>query len=218
MSVKKDGGQEHHHHRHHKFYRHLFACLLAFVVLVLFIILVIYLVLRPTKPRFLLQDASVIVFNLSGTPPAAAFVTTTMQVTLTTRNPNDHIGIYYDKLDVYAAYKYQQVTLATAIPPTYQGHNDVVVWSPFLYGVNVPIAPYLALGVAQDQNAGLMLLYVKVRGRLRWKVGTWTSGHYHISVSCPALLGFRGQGGGYAGGGYSPVIRFQQGSTCTVDV
>ncbi|GMG98418.1 hypothetical protein Nepgr_000258 [Nepenthes gracilis] len=41
--------------------------------------------------------------------------------------------VYYEKLDVYAAYRNQQITLPTLLPPTYQGHKDTVVWSPFLY-------------------------------------------------------------------------------------
>ncbi|MQL77680.1 hypothetical protein Taro_010066 [Colocasia esculenta] len=212
----KDCGKHGHCHRH-KLYKRIFYCLLGFVILVLFVVLVIWLVLRPTKPKFYLQDATVFAFNRSG--DSTNLLTTTIQVTISTRNPNDRIGIYYDKLDVYAAYKYQQITVATAIPPTYQGHNDVTIWSPFLYGVNVPVAPYLAISLGQDQNAGVMLLHVKIDGRLRWKVGTWTSGGYHVFITCPALLTFNGaKGGDPSGGYYSPVIKFQQVSTCTVDV
>ncbi|CAA6663736.1 unnamed protein product [Spirodela intermedia] len=207
--MSKDCGN--HKHWLKKKYRHSLYCLLGFVLLILFTVLVIWLVLRPTKPKFYLQDATVYAFNQSGSP--TGLLTTSIQVTLSTRNPNDRIGVYYDKLDVYASYQNQQITMPTVIPPTYQGHNDVVVWSPFLYAVNVPIAPYLCASLLRDQNAGVLLLNVKVNGRLRWKVGSWTSGRYHIFVNCPALLTF---GGGAAG--YSPLIRFQQMSTCTVDV
>uniref|UniRef100_A0A1D1ZAR0 Protein NDR1 n=1 Tax=Anthurium amnicola TaxID=1678845 RepID=A0A1D1ZAR0_9ARAE len=199
-------------------YKQLFFFFLGLIFLVLLAILVIWLVLRPTKPKFYLQDATVYGFN-SSDGPAGSTLTTTIQVTISTRNPNDRIGIYYDKLDVYAAYHSQRITLATAIPPSYQGHNDVIIWSPFLHGPAVPISPYLSLGLSQDQTAGVLLLYVKLDGRLRWKVGSWTSGHYHVFANCPALLSFGGRGGVASGGGaYSPVIRFQQISTCSVDV
>ncbi|XP_008784105.1 NDR1/HIN1-like protein 1 [Phoenix dactylifera] len=189
----------------------IFCWILAFIILILFIILIIWLVLRPTKPKFYLQDATIVSFNVSS---PENLVSATLQVTISTRNPNDRIGIYYDRVDVFASYKYQQITPATAVPPFYQGHNDIDLWSPFLCGVNVPVAPYLAEAIAQDQSSGVLLLHVKIDGRLRWKVGTWTSGHYHLFVTCPAFLSFElGKGDGDPS-----AIKFQQISTCTVDV
>ncbi|WOL17720.1 hypothetical protein Cni_G26513 [Canna indica] len=68
-----------------------------------------------------------------------------------------------------------------------------------------------------DEGAGYVLLYVRVDGRLRWKVGTWVSGHYHIEVNCPAL--FAGDTGKLRGGdGAPPYLGFQQFTSCNVDV
>lgn len=85
-----------------KMYRRAFACLLGLVIIVLLIILIVWLALRPTKPKFYLQDASVYQLNLS-TPDN--ILSSVIQVTISSRNPNDHIGIYYDRVDVYASYK-----------------------------------------------------------------------------------------------------------------
>ncbi|KAJ0976643.1 hypothetical protein J5N97_012153 [Dioscorea zingiberensis] len=209
MSGKDDCGN-HGSCKRRKFYRRAFACILAIIVLILLIILIVWLALRPTKPRFYLQDANVQQFNLS----SSYLLTSYIQVTISSRNPNDKVGIYYDKLDTYASYKSQQITLPSALPTGYQGHGDVEVWSPYLVGSTVPIAPYLSDSLQQDESAGLLLLYIKIDGRLRWKVGSWISGHYHIYVNCPALLTF---GDGKANG-YSPSLKFRQISTCSVDV
>ncbi|KAJ1384550.1 Late embryogenesis abundant protein [Sesbania bispinosa] len=97
----------------------------------------------PThKPRFILQGRHVFSFNLSSTGdtpspnhlPPPNTLTLSMQVTLSALNPNSRIGIYYQKLDAYASYRGQQISLATELPPTYQGHRDVSVWSPLLFG------------------------------------------------------------------------------------
>ncbi|KMZ72325.1 harpin-induced like protein 11 [Zostera marina] len=190
-----------------RFYKHIFVCLFSFIVLILFIILIIFLVLRPHKPKFTLQDATVYKLNFTqGYEPY--HMTTTVQVTLSSHNPNNRIGVYYDKLDVYLDYKSQQITVPTAITSVYQGHNDVTVWSPFLFGVDIPVAPYLCISVTEDQTAGLVLMHVRTSGKLRWKVGSWTSGHYHIHVNCPAFMSVDGNG----------VYRFQQITDCTVDV
>ncbi|KAK2996648.1 hypothetical protein RJ639_024270 [Escallonia herrerae] len=206
---EKDCG--HHEDEQRKLHRRLLTALLAFIIVILFIVLLVWLILRPTKPRFVLQDATVYAFNLS----SPNSLTSNLQVTLSSRNPNGRIGIYYDKLDVYATYRSQQITLPTLLPPTYQGHKDVTVWSPFLYGNAVPVAPYLADSLSQDQMAGTVLVHIKVYGRVRWKVGTFISGRYRLYVNCPAYIGFGSKNNGFAVG---PVIKFQLVQGCNVDV
>ena len=213
--MSKDCGK----HEGDKFARGLLFCIFFFIVIVLLVILIVYLVLRPTKPRFYLQDATVIQFNL--TQPN--LLSSQIQVTVSSLNPNDRIGVFYDKLDIYASYKSQQITLAAQIPPLYQGHKDVDVWSPYLSGLGIPIAPFLAEALQQDQSDGYFFLFVKIDGRIRWKVGSWTSGTYRLLVNCPAYLSFdrRAVGAGDGGGGFAATaaeIKFQRISTCSVDV
>ncbi|XP_022887839.1 NDR1/HIN1-like protein 1 [Olea europaea var. sylvestris] len=208
MSAKDCG---HHDEDRKKFYRHLLAIFLAFIILVLFIILLVWLILRPTKPHFILQDATVYAFNVS----TLNALTSNIQITISSRNPNDKIGIYYDKVDVYASYHGQQITLPTLLPSTYQGHKDIIVWSPFLYGNAVPIAPFLTVALNQDQLAGTVLIDIRIDGRIRWKVGTFTSGRYHLYVNCPAYINFGNKNSGIAVGS---AIKYQLVMDCHVDV
>lgn len=198
--------------------RYLLNCviigIIALVVLILFTILIIFLVLRPTKPKFWLQDVTV--YNLTLSKDQGHYLTTTMQVTLSSSNPNQRIGVSYDKLDVFVEYRQQQVTIPTAINNVYQGKKDVNVWSPFLYGVDVPVAEYMCVDMAHDKIAGLVLVHIRVAGRVRWKVGTWMSGHYHIRVTCPAFLTVRENDPHSDTNGDS--FKFQQITRCNVDV
>ncbi|KAI3692746.1 hypothetical protein L6452_32568 [Arctium lappa] len=195
-----------------KLHRLIIASILFFIFIILFVILLIYLILRPSKPHFTLQDVTLNAFNIS---TAATTVTSNLQITISSRNPNARIGIYYDKLDVYATYRSQQITLPTLIPPSYQGHKDITVWSPYLYGTDVPVAPYLALSLAQDETAGTVLVNVKATGRVRWKVGTFVSGGYRLNVNCPAYITFGNKNAGYAVG---PAVKYQLVEGCNVDV
>uniref|UniRef100_A0A0D9XX36 Late embryogenesis abundant protein LEA-2 subgroup domain-containing protein n=1 Tax=Leersia perrieri TaxID=77586 RepID=A0A0D9XX36_9ORYZ len=202
--------------------RRLLTILISLAILVGIIALIVYLVLRPTHPRFYLQDATLRTLSLSnststpnsGDSSSGHLLSTTIQVTIASRNPNDRVGVYYDRLDVYASYKYQQITVAASLPPVYQGHGDVDVWSPVLVGPNVPFAPYLADAISQDCQAGYLILQVKVDGRVRWKVGNWISGHYHLFVTCPAFLVTSGGNGAPGDGGF----RFQTTTYCHVEV
>lgn len=207
----KDCG--HHHEGREKLHRHILYGVAAFVVLVLFIIFLVWVILRPTKPAFILRDATVFAFNVSASPPFA--LSTTMQITISAKNRMDRVGIYYLKLDVYAAYRSQQVTLPTMLPATYQGHKDYTVWSPFLYGTSVPISPGLMVALQQDLNVGAVLLNIKIDGRVKWKVGTWFSGKYHLNANCPAYIKF---GDTNAGNPFGPEMKFVLAQDCSVDV
>lgn len=184
---------------------------ILFVVAVLVVILFVYVVVHPSKPKFSLHDATVLAFNLTSPNLLSSY----LQVTLSSRNPNNRVGIYYEGLDVYASYNNQQITLAASIAPLYQGHKDVDAWSPYLRGDSIPIAPFLVDALAQDEADGFFFLWVKVEGRLRWKVGDWKSGRYHVFVNCPAYLSFdRSNDSSFP----TEMIRFRQSSTCTVDI
>lgn len=211
MSSKDCGN---HGDRRRKIARRVCVGLLIFNFILLLTILIIWAVLQPSKPQFILQDVTVYAFNTS----VPNFLTTNFQVTLSSRNPNNRIGVYYDILDVYANYHNQQITFRTGIPPTYQGHKDVEVWSPFVYGTSVPVAPYNSVSLSQDQSTGSVLVLFKIDGRVRWKVGSFISGRYHLYVRCPAYISL-GQGSKINGiivG--NNAVKYQLTQKCSVSV
>ncbi|XP_010556416.1 PREDICTED: NDR1/HIN1-like protein 12 [Tarenaya hassleriana] len=186
---------------------------IVFLVVILgFTVLLVWAILRPTKPRFILQDVTVFAFNVS----SPNLLTTNFQITAAARNPNSKIGIYYDRLHVYATYRNQQITLRTAIPPTYQGHKEDDVWSPFVYGTSVPIAPYNAVALSDEQSRGFVMLTVRADGRVRWKVGTFITGRYHIHVRCPAYINLWNKAAGTAVG--DNAVKYTLVTKCSVNV
>ena len=108
-------------------------------------------------------------------------------MTIASRNPNDRVGVYYKTLDAFTTYRDEPVTVPVSMPSIYQGHKDVSVWSPVMSGDAVPVAQYVANAMKQDIAAGYVLLHVKVEGHVKWKVGSWVSGGYHLFITCPAL-------------------------------
>ncbi|KAK0584092.1 hypothetical protein LWI29_007528 [Acer saccharum] len=213
MSTK--GGCPHHGERRRRLFRRIIAGILILLLIVLIVILLVWAILRPTKPRFILQDATVYAFNVS----SPNFLTSNFQVTISSRNPNDKVGIYYDRLDIYAIYRNQQITYRTAIPPTYQGHREINVWSPYVYGTDVPVAPYNAVSLAQDQNNGVIPLIFKIDGRVRWKVGTLITGKYHLYVKCDAVINFGNKQSGPSGLVVGEnAVKYQLVTSCSVSV
>lgn len=170
-----------------KLYKKLFFALSTLFTTLLAVILLIYLLLHPTKPRFSLQQAQIYQLNLSTNPQ---LINSSIQLTLVATNPNTKVGIYYDGLRVYVAYKGQQITPNSPLPPFYQGHQDTNLLTASLVGTSIPVAPSFGYEVGRDQSAGELSISVKVDGRIRWKVGTWVSWNYGINVNCVAVMDF----------------------------
>ncbi|KAJ6923998.1 hypothetical protein NC652_017344 [Populus alba x Populus x berolinensis] len=206
----KDCGN--HGHKRRRFVRLLFAVILTFLLIALIVILLVWAILRPSKPKFILQDATVYAFNVS----YPSFITSNFQVTVSSRNPDDRVGIYYDRLDIYATYRDQQITLRTSIPSSYQGHKETNVWSPFIYGNSVPVSPYNSAALSQDQGAGVVMLMIKIDGRVRFKVGTFISAKYNLHVRCPAYIQFGSRTSGIMVG--DNVVKYQLATRCHVSI
>ncbi|KAL3755561.1 hypothetical protein ACJRO7_002590 [Eucalyptus globulus] len=211
MSVK-GGGCGKHESKWRRRGKRIFVGLLIFNFILLLTFLLAWAIIQPHKPRFVLQDVTVYNFNAS----VPSLLTINFQVTIYSRNPNDKLGIYYDRLDTYATYHSQQITYRTQIQPSYQGHKEVDVWSPLVFGTDVPVAPYNSLALAQDQSSGAVSLLIKMDGRVRWKLGTFITGRYHLYVKCPAFITFGSKMNGITVG--ENAVKYQLVQRCSVDV
>ncbi|CAA0842998.1 NDR1/HIN1-like 1 [Striga hermonthica] len=189
--------------------RRLLACLFALVIATVLVGILVFAILRPSKPVFTLEDATVFRLNISAAPNA---ISAAVQVTVSARNPNGKAGIYYESLHMYANYQSQQVTYVAAIPPAYQGPQGVDVWSPLVYGDSVPIAPYNGLALARDVAGGSVQLDVRINGRIRWRIGPVITGRVHLHVACPAVIPV---GREVVVGG---TVKYQLSQSCSVSV
>ncbi|MBA0848032.1 hypothetical protein Goshw_027161 [Gossypium schwendimanii] len=201
-----------HHQDGNQLVKRIAIAIVGLLIVCAIVVLLVWAILHPSKPRFLLQDVTIYAFNLSTAPH---LLTSNLQITLAARNPNSRIGISYRKLDIFASYRNQQITLPTLLPPTYQGHRDFTIWSPFLYGNDVPVAPFLQAGLSADMNGGLVMLDIKVFGHVKWKVGSWISRRYQINVHCPAYISFSDRIKGFQVGS---AMKYQLLQTCGVDI
>ncbi|XP_057472331.1 NDR1/HIN1-like protein 26 [Actinidia eriantha] len=170
--------------KHHK---KLFYAFCTFFLSILSFLFLVWLILHPSKPDFSLKEANIYQLNIS-TPHN--LLNSSIQLTLLSKNPNNKVGIYYDKLQVYASYKGQEITADSSLPPFYQGHGERNMLSTELAGAGLPVGPTFGYEVGCDWTAGKMFLSLHVKGSLRWKVGTWVSSRYTFHVNCAAITEF----------------------------
>lgn len=186
-------------------------CILSSILtFILTFFLLIYILLRPSNPQFYLKDVGVYHLSLSSSPN---LLNSTIQFTLVSKNPNNRIGVYYDSLLTYAAYKDQRITTNTRLPPFYQGHQDANLLSAFLYGAAVPVASSFGNEVGHDRTVGRFLVKIKLDGTIRWKLGSWVSSRYHVDVDCVAVMGF-----GHGSTSTPSPISSMRGAQCSTNI
>lgn len=208
---KDDHGHDHDHGRvsffpKGKHFRRWMGCLIVLTVIVLLVVLFVYIALHPQKPRFNVQNATVRQLNLT-----YGLLTSNLLFSIQSYNPNNNIGIYYDSLSVYASFDDQQITPPCTLTPFYQGANEKSFLVPVLSGNSIALAPFVASQLSSEIQNGLLTWSLTTYGRIRWKVGTWTSGHYHLNINCVAVMGWNNNG---AGG----EVPMQPGTNCQVDI
>ncbi|KAK1392353.1 hypothetical protein POM88_011409 [Heracleum sosnowskyi] len=135
------------------------AMLVVTFTLLLAIVLIAWLVLTPTKPQFILQNATVNNFRYFSD---TNLLTSGFRISLFFRNPSSNVGFYCDQFQVFATYRGEQITLTTPVPATYQGQKDVSIWSVSLTGSNVPLGLQVGDLLVHDQTDGTVLIDIKV--------------------------------------------------------
>ncbi|XP_008245646.1 PREDICTED: protein YLS9 [Prunus mume] len=168
-------------------YRSICTCLSIFLLLAGVTALTLWLVYRPHKPQFTVVGAAV--YDLNATSPP--LISTTMQFTLVTHNPNRRVSIYYDRLYAFVSYKNQAITPQVALPSLVHEHRSTVAVSPVLGGRAVPVSLEVVNGLTMDEAYGVVGLRVVVMGRLRWKAGAIRTAHYGVYVKCDVLVGLK---------------------------
>lgn len=198
--------------------RKLVFTLSSLLLSLLFLFLLFFLILRPSKPRFHLRDATLYGLALSS-KPLPRLLNSTIQATIASSNPNAHVGVCYDGLRSYAVYEGQQITAEAELPPFFLGNGDTNLFTASLAGVAMPVTAALGYEVARDQMNGKVVLSVRLDGEMRWKVGSWVSRRYRFDVDCVAEMRYGGGGGGGGGGGVAAgVVGSLDGAVCSTNV
>lgn len=161
--------------------------IVVFLLLAGITALIVWLVYRPHRPRFTVVGAAIYELNTTSPP----IISTTMQFTIVSRNPNRRVSIYYDRLSAFVSYRSQAITQQVMLPPLYQEKHSTVAMSPILGGGMVPVSVEVANGLVMDQAYGVVGLRLVLLGRLRWKAGVIKTGHYGVYVKCDMLVGLK---------------------------
>ncbi|KAK8956071.1 hypothetical protein KSP40_PGU001670 [Platanthera guangdongensis] len=153
-------------------------------VLLALIILIFYLSVRPRPISFSVEDARIHNFNLSSSD--------TLNVTfhlalLADNHRNHHLSIYYDSLGVAVWYADQMLAFRE-LPPFHQPTRNVTRLVLAASAVAVPLFVSVADGLKHDRSAGEVGVDIRVRARVRFKVGAAKTKHYVLRAYCSPVV------------------------------
>lgn len=160
--------------------------LIKFLVSIIFIIgialLVIWLVFRPNKIQVYVESATLTQFNLTGNNA----LDYNLALDVSIRNPNKHIGFYYDYVEARAMYDGNRFGFGT-LPTFYQDHKNTTVLHPAFKGTAGALGA-VAGTFGREKGEGNFYVQVKIYADVRLKVKFVKIGTFKPKYDCVVKL------------------------------
>ncbi|XP_047306587.1 NDR1/HIN1-like protein 1 [Impatiens glandulifera] len=191
--------------------RGIIICTAIILILSGITIFTLWFIYHPKNPSFTIVGAAV--YALILTPSPLSSISTSMQFNILIKNPNKRVSIFYDRLTTFISYHDQTITPPFELPPVFQEKQGTVALSPVIGGGNpVPVSAEALNGLSLDvEGYGVMQLGVVVVGKLRWKIGLFTTGKKSVHVRCDVAVSVKN-------GSYGQVPLLPSPNSCHVNV
>ncbi|CAH2065603.1 unnamed protein product [Thlaspi arvense] len=158
--------------------------LLLLVVAVGATIGILYLVFKPRLPDYSINRLQLTQFVLN----QDSSLSTAFNVTITAKNPNEKIGIYYEdgsKITVW----YMEAKLSDgSLPKFYQGHGNTTVIYVEMTGQTQDASGLMATLTDQQQRTGNIPLRIRVNQPVRVKLGKLKLMELRFLVRCGVFV------------------------------
>ncbi|XP_016478026.2 NDR1/HIN1-like protein 6 [Nicotiana tabacum] len=157
------------------------SCCLFFLLIILLGILaaIIYFVFQPKIPKYSVDSMRITQFNINNDMSLSA----TFNVSITARNPNKKIGIYYENGSHLSVW-YKGTNLCEgSLPKFYQGHRNTTVLNVKMTG-QTENATNLLQSLQVDQQSGTIPLNLRVKVPVRIKLGKLKLTKWKFLLKC----------------------------------
>ncbi|CAK9150476.1 unnamed protein product [Ilex paraguariensis] len=156
--------------------------LLALIVLVGLAVIIIWLAVKPKRMVYSIEDGSIHGYNLTNNQLNATF-----KFVLRAYNPNTRVSIYYDKIEVTVSY--DDTTLAfNSVDPFFQHHRNVTKKGLTLVAQGAALYGSVARDLGLEKSSGKVELELRLKAKIRFKVGVWKSRKRTLRLLCAPLM------------------------------
>ncbi|KAK9665913.1 hypothetical protein RND81_14G145300 [Saponaria officinalis] len=158
---------------------------LVLILIIGLAILIAWLAIKPKKLQYSIDEGWIRDYNLSN-----GQLSSTFNFVIRTYNPNRKTSVYYNKMEVTVLYRGQTVAFDT-IEPFFQPRRNVTRLMFQNTAHNVVLPPNIVRDLKVERTGGEVDLDVKIRAKLKFKVGVWKSRHYKLKALCsPVIVNF----------------------------
>jgi len=180
-------------HKKHRRNRH--CCCLCWFIGIIFILIallgiaagIFYLVFRPKAPNYTIENITIRGINITS-PSSTTGISPEFDVIVKADNPNDKIGISYEK-DSSAEIFYKDMRLCNGILPAfYQTSNNVTMFKTMLKGNGIKMSSEDQITLVKAQTKREVPLIVKLRAPVKIKVGSVKTWKITVKVDCDLMV------------------------------
>ncbi|PNT21626.1 hypothetical protein POPTR_009G158900v4 [Populus trichocarpa] len=154
--------------------------LAAFLFLVGLAAAILYLVFRPESPDYSIERVSISGLNLTSSGP----ISPEFNVTVRANNPNNKIGIYYEKGSSVNVYNDGVKMAAGSLPVFYQDKNNVTVFVTSLKGSAIELTSGVRTALVNGVSKGTVPFNLALRAPVKFKVGSVKTWKITVKVDC----------------------------------
>ncbi|KAM3302991.1 hypothetical protein P3S67_014021 [Capsicum chacoense] len=173
-------------HQPFSLFRCLAITLLTLLIIVGLVVLIIWLVLKPHKMVYSIENSSIHDYNLTNNNHLSA----NFNFTIRAYNPNKRVSIYYDNIEVKLFFNSQPIAFNNNVEPFYQPRRNVTHMNVSLPANDVALYGDIAHDFKTERSGGGVEVEVKIRAKIRFKVGAWKSNHRKLKILCTPRVNF----------------------------
>ncbi|KAJ0084227.1 hypothetical protein Patl1_30552 [Pistacia atlantica] len=167
-------------------FRYIAIFLLSIIVIVGVAVLIIWWIVKPKQLVYTIEDASIHNYNLTGN----SRLNSTFDFNIRAYNPNGRASIDYDSIEVSAEYENQNIAFTT-LEPFQQPTRNVTHLEANLVAQNIALPKSISNDLRRDKSKGEIDLDVRLKAKIRFKVGLWKSDHRTMRIICsPVTIHF----------------------------
>ncbi|PIM98949.1 hypothetical protein CDL12_28562 [Handroanthus impetiginosus] len=154
---------------------------LALIIFATVIVIIIWLAVQPKRLNYSVELGSISGYNFTNDH----LITANFRFVLRTENPNNRVSFYYDKIVVKVSYEEQNLC-ADNVPPFYQRSGNVTRLDLNMAAKDAAVHGGAAEDLEREQESGDLDVEVKLRAKIRIKIGLLRV-HRTLKVVCGPL-------------------------------
>nr|XP_043630813.1 NDR1/HIN1-like protein 1 [Erigeron canadensis] len=197
---------------YHRNRRKSYFCLICFwsiLILILILLLatiagcIVYLLYRPHRPTFAISSLKISHFNLTNNADDTTHLTTNMNITLSTKNPNKKAVFYYDPFAITCLTKDTHIANGSFINSFTSDPNNITIIRASLFSTSLLLETSTSRQISSDlkKKSGLSLK-ITLDTEARVKIESLRTKKVGIRIECDGIHSQipKVSGGGNGGG------------------